>query len=168
MSRLADSSALHKAFRQKSKTLHPDTTNLPPDEASRKFRLLCEAYELLADPKRRYEYDLLLRKVASFESNLTSSSFGKNAGVKSKPLAAGELRALSGGEWFSLLLLGVSLVFCLILGLGLAMFNGRDWQVSPSWLTRDQNHEMIHLSHGSNVEVAPGRDSIKPTLTSFS
>ena len=127
VSRFADSDTLHRAFRQKSKTLHPDTTDLPTDEAAQKFRLLCEAYELLADPKRRDDYDLRLQEIIFVESSSISSSLEKNSQAKGKPLAVGQLRPLSGGEWFSLLLLGMSLLLSLMLGLGLAMFNGRDW-----------------------------------------
>ena len=53
----ADAEALRQAFRRLSKTLHPDTTTRPAAEASRDFRLLREAYDLLADPQRRRRYD---------------------------------------------------------------------------------------------------------------
>ena len=53
----ADAEALRQAFRRLSKTLHPDTTTRPATEASRDFRLLREAYDLLADPQRRRRYD---------------------------------------------------------------------------------------------------------------
>lgn len=42
-------------------------------------------------------------------------------------------RTLSGGEWFALLLLGVALVFCLVLGVGLAWLRGTELVREPSW-----------------------------------
>ena len=42
-------------------------------------------------------------------------------------------RTLSGGEWFALLLLGMALVFCLVLGVGLAWLRGTELVREPSW-----------------------------------
>ena len=56
----ANNAELRKAFRQLSKRLHPDTTSLPRDEATRQFQKVCEAYDLLSDPVLRADYDLSL------------------------------------------------------------------------------------------------------------
>ena len=42
-------------------------------------------------------------------------------------------RALSGGEWFALLLLGLALVLSLVLGIGVAWARGTALVRSPSW-----------------------------------
>ncbi len=42
-------------------------------------------------------------------------------------------RTLSGGEWFALLLLGLALAFCLVLGVGLAWLRGTELVREPSW-----------------------------------
>jgi nitrate reductase gamma subunit len=42
-------------------------------------------------------------------------------------------RALSGGEWFALLLLGIAVVFSLVLGVGLAWARGTELLREPSW-----------------------------------
>jgi hypothetical protein len=42
-------------------------------------------------------------------------------------------RALSGGEWLALLLLGIALVFSLVLGVGMAWLRGAELIESPSW-----------------------------------
>ena len=64
----ANNAELRKAFRQLSKQLHPDTTSLPSDEATRQFQSVCEAYDLLSDPVLRANYDLFIEK----ENNLLS------------------------------------------------------------------------------------------------
>jgi hypothetical protein len=45
----------------------------------------------------------------------------------------GVRRALSGGEWFALLLLAVALVLSLVLGLGVAWARGAALVRTPSW-----------------------------------
>ena len=158
----ADPSTLHRAFRGQSKTLHPDTTELPIDEAAKRFRLLCEAYKTLADHQTRRAYDLILKQKLSLESNKIVSSLTKTgAAAREEKSYIGELRPLSGGEWFSLLLLGLSLSLSLILGLGLALFNGRAWQVSPSWLEVSQAHGKINRLQISNVAVTSKGHSVK-------
>ena len=42
-------------------------------------------------------------------------------------------RALSGGEWFALLLLAIALVLSLVLGIGLAWARGTAMVQWPSW-----------------------------------
>jgi hypothetical protein len=42
-------------------------------------------------------------------------------------------RALSGGEWFALVLLAVALVLSLVLGLGVAWARGAELVRQPSW-----------------------------------
>ena len=44
-------------------------------------------------------------------------------------------RPLSGGELFSLLLLCMALCMSLLLGIGFAVLDGKELQVSPSWLS---------------------------------
>ena len=129
VSRSADADSLRQAFRRLSKAVHPDTTRLPAQDAARQFRLLREAYEQLADPRRRRLYDAALR-----ESEATQQIAIPSLPV---PAAIGQRRPLSGGEWLSLLLLG-SLLLCLLLGVGVAWSRGLELQVQPSWLVEEQ------------------------------
>lgn len=46
---------VRQAFRRRAKVLHPDRTGHAADHA--RFHLLCEAYEVLRDPRRRMQYD---------------------------------------------------------------------------------------------------------------
>ncbi len=135
MSQCADASALHSAFRRLSKALHPDTTDLPADEAAKKFQQLCEAYELLADPLRRETYDAMLAERVSILEAPVNSFLEETINQSSRRLNGVEVRRpLSGGELFSLLLLGISLLISLLLGVGFGLIQGRDLQFRPSWL----------------------------------
>jgi DnaJ-class molecular chaperone len=129
----ANNAELRKAFRQLSKRLHPDTTSLPSDEATRQFQHVCEAYDLLSDPVLRANYDLFVEK----ENNLISQKkepyltnkkpvqFSKSIGVR---------RPFSGGELFSLLLLITSIFLSLALGVFIAFLRGGNLNFTPSWL----------------------------------
>lgn len=124
----ADEKTLRQAFRRRSKALHPDTTSLPEEQAVRDFQLLKESYELLIDSRRRLEYDNQLKELSAFGGRCSSQNEIKNK------YSIGQRRPLSGGEWFSLVLLTIALLLSLILGLGVALTQGRAWQVSPDWL----------------------------------
>ena len=129
----ANNAELRKAFRQLSKRLHPDTTSLPSDEATRQFQNVCEAYDLLSDPVLRANYDLNIETENNLinqkkESNLTNIEpvlFSKSIGIR---------RPFSGGELFSLLLLITSIIFSLALGLFIAFSRGENIGFTPSWL----------------------------------
>ena len=129
----ANNAELRKAFRQLSKRLHPDTTSLPSDEATRQFQNVCEAYDLLSDPVLRANYDLSIEKENNLtnqikESNVTNMEpllFSKSIGVR---------RPFSGGELFSLLLLIISIFLSLVLGVFIAFLRGGNLGFTPSWL----------------------------------
>ncbi len=129
----ANNAELRKAFRQLSKQLHPDTTSLPRDEATRQFQNVCEAYDLLSDPVLRANYDLFIEKEKNLKSqkkesylkNIQPVQFSKSIGVR---------RPLSGGELFSLLLLITSIFLSLALGVFIAFLRGGNLNFTPSWL----------------------------------
>ena len=129
----ANNAELRKAFHQLSKKLHPDTTSLPSDEATRQFQNVCQAYDLLSDPVLRAKYDLSIEKEnqlinQKIESNLISTEpvqFSKSIGVR---------RPFSGGELFSLLLLITSIILSLALGVFIAFLRGGNLEFTPSWL----------------------------------
>ena len=133
VSNSANNAELRKAFRQLSKQLHPDTTSLPSDEATRQFQNVCEAYDLLSDPVLRANYDLFIEqennlislKKESYLRNTQPVQFSKSIGVR---------RPLSGGELFSLLLLITSIFVSLALGVFIAFSKGGNLNFIPSWL----------------------------------
>ena len=129
----ANNEELRKAFRQLSKQLHPDTTSLPSDEATRQFQNVCEAYDLLSDPVLRANYDLSIEK----ENNLISQKkepYLKNIQPVQFSKSIGVRRPLSGGELFSLLLLITSIFLSLALGVFIAFLRGGNLNFTPSWL----------------------------------
>ena len=129
----ANNAELRKAFRQLSKRLHPDTTSLPSDEATRQFQNVCEAYDLLSDPVLRANYDLTIER----ENNLTNQKIDSNS-TKVEPVqfsrSIGVRRPFSGGELFSLLLLITSILLSLVLGVLIAFLRGGNLEFTPSWL----------------------------------
>jgi len=130
----ASADDLRTAFRRLSKEVHPDTTTLPAAEAQEAFRSLRQAYALLSDPARRRAYDAR-RAVAAMPAaggGVGRPSPGRQVTVVSnrpEPVR----RALSGGEWFALVLLAVALVLSLVLGLGVAWARGAELVRQPSW-----------------------------------
>lgn len=48
---------IKKAYRELAKRLHPDSSNLDEDEASRRFIELNKAFSILKDPQKRSRYD---------------------------------------------------------------------------------------------------------------
>ena len=129
----ANNAELRKAFRQLSKKLHPDTTSLPSDEATRQFQNVCEAYDLLSDPVLREKYDLSIENANQLSKQKTESKLTKIEPVQfSKSI--GVRRPFSGGELFSLLLLVTSILLSLSLGVLIAFLKGANLDFTPSWL----------------------------------
>ena len=124
---------LRQAFRQLSKCYHPDTTTLPAPVAERAFEQLQRAYAVLSDPQARQLYDERLR--LSRLPAAAPASAVPPAAVPSRNVPVSLRRALSGGEWFALVLLGVALVLSLVLGLGVAWARGVEMVRWPSWWT---------------------------------
>jgi curved DNA-binding protein CbpA len=125
---------LRQAFRSLSKRYHPDTTSLPAAEAQEAFRRLRQAYAVLGDPQARAEYDRRLRQLDAPPiaiNRVATSAQGLSAAPGAR--ADGVRRALSGGEWFALLLLGLAMLLSLLLGLGLAWARGAELVRQPSW-----------------------------------
>ncbi|MFM8604051.1 MAG: J domain-containing protein [Cyanobium sp.] len=125
----ATAQQLRQAFRSLSKRYHPDTTSLPAAEAQEAFRRLRQAYAVLGDPQARAEYDRRLRQPQGPPIVISRSV----SVAQGQPRSDGVRRALSGGEWFALLLLGLAMLLSLLLGLGLAWARGTELVKQPSW-----------------------------------
>ena len=61
VSRVADSSTIHSAFRALARQYHPDAGS---GSSPSKFREVLEAYHALSDPGRRRQYDIDLGECA--------------------------------------------------------------------------------------------------------
>ena len=103
--RHADRATLRQAFLRLCKQHHPDTTALPADVASERFRMIKMAYATLQDPAARQRHDARLRQ----HSPPSTSSMGLQT-LQERPISPD--RPLSGGEWLALMLLVCTLLFC--------------------------------------------------------
>jgi preprotein translocase subunit Sec63 len=121
---------LRQAFRQLSKRYHPDTTTLPKTEAQESFRQLQQAYAVLSDPISRRHYDS--QRLQTFEA-VPPGTAASVPPQRTVVRPVGVRRALSGGEWFALLLLALALLLSLVLGIGVAWARGAALVRTPSW-----------------------------------
>lgn len=157
----ASSTELRQAFRSLSKRYHPDTTTLPAAEAEEQFRRLQLAYATLSDPERRRRYDAELQRasaLAALRPLKPSPVFQAPAPVR---------RALSGGEWFALLLLALALVFSLVLGLGLAWARGTALVMPPSWWpveTSGQTAQAPAVAPADGLPASPPDAALQPPV----
>ncbi len=110
---------IRRAYRDLSKLYHPDTTELPKDTAVETFRQINEAYAALSNPERRSDYDRLIQ----FSRFQYTSQAPKNLQTIDDDGLPTE-RPLSGAELFSLLLIGATLVACLVLAILIAWLRG--------------------------------------------
>ncbi len=127
--------AIRQAHRDLSKDYHPDTTRMPLEQAKEKFRQIQEAYRVLSDPAQRLRYDQLrgYSRLTQRSSQLKKPMVPDREPVQlssSAYLEPGE-RPLSGGELFALFLLGLTLVGCLALAVGLAIARGEPLSSLP-------------------------------------
>jgi curved DNA-binding protein CbpA len=119
---------IRRAYRDLSKLYHPDTTQLPKDEAVENFRQINEAYATLSNAERRSAYDRRIQfsrfQYAAFDNGVKSpNQTPKNLQTADDDGLPSE-RPLSGGELFSLLLIGATLVACLVLVVLVALLRG--------------------------------------------
>lgn len=85
--------------------------------------------------------------------NLAASGLGVGEGL---PKPDSVRRTLSGGEWFALLLLGLALVFCLVLGVGLAWLRGTELVREPSWWPAQESLEPSQPAPFASVDGVAG------------
>jgi curved DNA-binding protein CbpA len=160
----ADSEALRRAFRRRSKALHPDTTALPQELAAREFQRLCEAYAQLADPVRRRRYDAGLQATVGIAPVSPPDAPSMNSGWGS----VGVRRPLSGGEWLSIVMLVAALLLCLLLGVGGAWLRGLELQVAPSWLQQEQTWDQSAPLSRRDDRPAAGPDASESAFPALS
>ncbi|HEY9845671.1 MAG TPA: J domain-containing protein, partial [Candidatus Caenarcaniphilales bacterium] len=138
---LASVQQIRRAYREKSKHYHPDTTDLPAAIAVEKFQQLNEAYATLSNVERRLAYDQKIGfsrapVIQTFQSlNTTAAPQRQPVQVSSAYLDYKE-RPLSPGELFALFILGVTFLACLLLALTVGLTRGetafRVLEFSPS------------------------------------
>ena len=119
---------IRRAYRDLSKFFHPDTTTLPPDVATEKFKTLNEAYATLSNPERRltYDYSIGISRVSVVQapSYLNRPASERRRYEKRNAYLDPTDRPLSPGELFALFILGVTFVGCLILVVAIGWTKG--------------------------------------------
>lgn len=126
----ANEMEIRRAYRDLSKIYHPDTTQLAKEVAVENFRQINEAYATLSNPERRNAYDRLIQ-FSKFQYTSTNSQ-GSSRYQLQNPKNLQTLdddglptdRPLSGGELFALLLIGATLIACIILAIAVAWLRG--------------------------------------------
>lgn len=109
------SADIRRAYWQKSKLYHPDTTRLAADVATAKFQQLNEAYATLNRPEQRLKYDQLLQRQAQGTAgSKTKLHARKPQGISNSGYLDPGERPLSSGELFALFLLALTFVICLL------------------------------------------------------
>jgi curved DNA-binding protein CbpA len=119
---------IRRAYRDLSKLYHPDTTQLSKDIAVENFRQINEAYATLSNADRRSEYDRRIQFSRFQYTSINSNSVGSPSKPKNLQTTDDDglpsERPLSGGEQFALLLIGATLIACLVLAILVAWLRG--------------------------------------------
>jgi hypothetical protein len=130
----SSSQDVRRAYWEKSKLYHPDTTTLPTATAKEKFQQLNEAYATLSNPEQRSRYDQQLQQSAvqiaqaraaaqASKTRSRSQAPSRISRLRSAYLDPGD-RPLSPGEIFALFILGLTLLGCLLLALVVGLTRG--------------------------------------------
>lgn len=110
---------IRRAYRDLSKSYHPDTTKLSAAIAKEKFQILNEAYATLSSPEKRlaYDYSIGISRVAVIQAPayLNRPASERTTYTSRNAYLDPTDRPLSAGEIFALFILGVTFVGCLIL-----------------------------------------------------
>ncbi|WP_448525000.1 J domain-containing protein [Parathermosynechococcus lividus] len=118
---------IRRAYREKSKLYHPDTTTLPAAIAREEFHRLNEAYAVLTNAEQRQWYDLQLQLRSSRSGGVSSPPSQPSPQFYRAVRSQGD-RPLSAGELFALFILGVTFVGCLLLAVIVGFSQqGQEW-----------------------------------------
>lgn len=117
---------IRRAYRERSKLYHPDTTQLPPTVAVAKFQQLNEAYATLSNPERRTAYDLkigysrmtVIQPLPDLKRPVDNRQYRSTAYLDPTD------RPLSAGEIFALFILGLTFAACLVLAVVVGLTRG--------------------------------------------
>lgn len=144
-----EAQALRQAHRELSKLYHPDTTRFPGAIARLKFEQIQQAYEVLGDPARRFQYDMSRGIVTPFPSAMPSQPSPATTRVSNSMYLDAEARSLSSGEVFSLFILAFTFLACLVLALALGFVRGEAWMPLPSWQSQALENSAVLAAHYS-------------------
>ncbi len=115
---------IRRAYRERSKLYHPDTTPLAAPIATAKFLQLNEAYATLCNPERRTAYDRQIGYSRIPVVQPLPSLHRPEPNRRSSAYLDPTDRPLSPGEIFALFIMGATLVGCVALVFIVAIARG--------------------------------------------
>tara|TARA_Y100000589_G_scaffold226569_1_gene214101 strand:+ start:64 stop:510 length:447 start_codon:yes stop_codon:yes gene_type:complete len=127
---------LRKAFCKLTKELHPDTTSLNLEDAKVKLQTVMEAYENLNNPYLRNIYDSKIQNVETSKKKYKKPITNTYTSDSKIANSIGDRRPYSNGEMFSLLLLVIVILVCLLFAILFANFTGKEINSMPLWLMK--------------------------------
>ncbi len=147
---------IRRAFRDLSKLYHPDTTELPPAEATARFQQLNEAYAILSSPDRRWTYDKqvgysrisVMQPLESLDPPPSPPRRQAPANLYLDPTD----RPLSAGEIFALFILGITFVAFLVLVITVGLTRG-DYALNVNAMPTATAAELMSPSAAANGET---------------
>lgn len=106
---------IRKVYRELSKLYHPDTTSLSPSLAKLEFQHLNESYQILSNPQKRLFHDIKIgyTHLRDMQNSLNINKQQNSSSAYLDPYD----RSLSGGEIFAILILGLTILGCLVLSI---------------------------------------------------
>jgi hypothetical protein len=145
---------IRRAFRDRSKLYHPDTTTLPPAEATEKFQQLNEAYGVLSSPDRRWTYDKQVGYSRISVMQPLESLYGPRPTSRRKTVSNVYLdpndRPLSAGEIFALFILGLTFVACLVLVVTIGFTRGEVALTPEAMATSETKESSASVGQGQS------------------
>ncbi|NES72280.1 MAG: J domain-containing protein, partial [Okeania sp. SIO2D1] len=113
----ASNQEIRRAYRELSKRYHPDTTDMPKAIATVKFQQINEAYATLVNSEKRLEYDKKIRRLYVDDLSQRVNFNHRNSSAYLDP----QDRPLSAGELFALLIIGITLICCLLIAITIGL-----------------------------------------------
>lgn len=157
---------VRRAYREKSKLYHPDTTQLPAAIATEKFRQLNEAYATLSSPEHRQGYD---RQVGFSQLYVVQPSQDLNAtraqAARSSAYLDATDRPLSPGELFALFILGITFIACLILAIFIGLTRGDTAFQTLRFAVPSVQPALIRVQETFRVQEPQPEPSLAPIST---
>jgi len=132
----ASAHELRKAFCKLTKELHPDTTSLNLEDAKTKLQTVMEAYENLNNPYLRNVYDNKIKSVILKDKEYNDDVLNTYSSDSKIANSIGNRRPYSNGEMFSLFLLIIVILICLLFAVLFANFTGKEINSIPIWLIK--------------------------------
>jgi hypothetical protein len=148
---------IRQAYRDLSKSYHPDTTTLPTAIATTKFQQLNEAYATLSNAERKIGYSSVA--VVQPLPNLHLGTKQSQKYQSSAYLDATD-RPLSPGELFALFILGITFIGCLCLAIMVGLTRG-ETLIPPQMVQNDTVPSIVQ------PDPLPARSTLRPPVTSL-